>query len=336
MGNTVPQDMLQIEIARHGAPEVLVERRAPVPTPGPGEVLIAVAAAGINRPDVLQRLGQHPPPPGVTEVPGLEAAGKVAALGESVHDIAIGDEVCALLAGGGYAEYCVASATQCLPIPHAYTMEEAAALPENYFTVWSNVFQRSRLASGETLLVHGGSSGIGTTAIQLAAYFGAKIIATAGTDKKCAECLRLGAAKAINYRTEDFEQAALEWTAGRGVDMILDMVGGPYTQRNLRSLALEGRLVQIAFLEGSQITADFRSLMARRLSWTGSTLRPQSLEAKSAIAQELRKNVWPLLDAGHVRPLIDSTFPLTQVAQAHRLMESGEHIGKIVLYCGNE
>ncbi len=333
MADTVPQDMLQIEIARYGAPEVLIERRAPVPTPGPGEVLIAVEAAGINRPDVLQRLGKHPPPPGVTDVPGLEVAGKVVALGDQVHGVALGDDVCALLAGGGYAEYCVAPATQCLPIPSGYSMVEAAALPENYFTVWSNLFMRGHLKAGETLLVHGGASGIGTTAIQLAAYHGARVIATAGSLRKCNECIRLGADRAVNYHREDFEQAALEWTTGRGVDMVLDMVGGPYTERNLRSLAVEGRLIQIAFLEGSQITADFRTLMARRLTWTGSTLRPQSLEAKSAIAQELRHKVWPLLEAGHVRPLIYSTFPLSQAAQAHERMEGGAHVGKLVLLC---
>lgn len=335
MGDTAPQGMLQIEITQHGAPEVLVGRRAPVPVPGPSEVLIAVEAAGINRPDVLQRLGKHPPPPGITEVPGLEVAGRVAALGAQVHGISLGDEVCALLSGGGYAEYCVAPATQCLPVPSGYTMVEAAALPENYFTVWSNLFQRGRLKAGDTLLVHGGGSGIGTTAIQLATHFGAKVIATAGNTRKCAACVRLGADRAINYNTEDFEQATLEWTAGRGVDMVLDMIGGPYTERNLRSLALEGRLIQIAFLEGSQITADFRTLMARRLIWTGSTLRPQSIEAKSVIAQELRHKVWPVLDAGHVRPLIYSTFPLLQAAQAHQLMESGVHIGKIILHCSN-
>ncbi|MDI5936326.1 NAD(P)H-quinone oxidoreductase [Halomonas kalidii] len=331
MADTVPLDMRQIEIARHGGPEVLIDRRAPVPTPGPGEVLIAVEAAGINRPDVLQRLGKHPPPPGVTDVPGLEVAGKVVALGEQVHGVALGDDVCALLAGGGYTEYCVAPATQCLPVPRGYSMVEAAALPENYFTVWSNLFQRGNLKAGETLLVHGGTSGIGTTAIQLASYFGAKVIATAGSARKCDECVRLGADRAINYHREDFEQATLEWTAGRGVDMVLDIVGGPYTERNLRSLSVEGRLIQIAFLEGSQITADFRTLMARRLTWTGSTLRPQSLEAKSAIARDLRHKIWPLLEAGYVRPLIYTTFPITQAAQAHALMESGAHIGKIVL-----
>jgi putative PIG3 family NAD(P)H quinone oxidoreductase len=320
-----------VEIARPGGPEVLVPARRPRPSPGPGEVLIAVEAAGVNRPDVLQRQGHYPPPPGASDIPGLEVAGVVVALGEGVGEWAVGDRVCALLAGGGYAEYAAAPAPQCLPIPRGLTPVEAAALPETFFTVWTNVFERGRLRAGETLLVHGGSSGIGTAAIALAHAFGARVLATAGSAAKCAACEALGATRAINYRGEDFVAAVKETTGGRGADVVLDMVGGDYTPRNIECLALEGRLVQIAFLHGSRVQIDLLPVMQRRLVITGSTLRPRSVAEKGAIAGALRGQVWPLIEEGRVRPLIHATFPLERAGDAHRLMESGEHIGKIVL-----
>ena len=323
--------MIAVEIATFGGPEVLrlVERHDP--EPGPGEVLIDVAAAGVNRPDTMQRRGAYPPPPGASDLPGLEVAGTVAALGEGVTTWGVGDRVCALVAGGGYASRCVAPALQCLPVPAALDLTGAAALPETFFTVWTNVFERGRLRAGETILVHGGSSGIGTTAIQLAVARGAKVCVTAGSDAKCRACERLGAARAINYKTADFVQAVREVTGGRGVDLVLDMVGGDYFPRNLSVLAVEGRLVQIALLGGSTSAIDLRQVLLRRLTVTGSTLRPRSVEQKGAIAAALRREVWPLLDEGTVKPVIYRTFPFADAAAAHRLMESSEHIGKIVL-----
>jgi putative PIG3 family NAD(P)H quinone oxidoreductase len=323
--------MKAVEITSPGGPEVLRLAERERPTPGRGEVLIRVEAAGVNRPDVLQRQGHYPPPPGASDIPGLEVAGTVAALGGGVTGCCLDDGVCALLAGGGYAEYAVAPAAQCLPIPRGLDAVQAAALPETFFTVWTNVFERGRLAPGETLLVHGGSSGIGTAAIALAAARGARVLATAGTAEKCAACERLGAERAINHRREDFVAAVREATGGRGVDVVLDMVGGDYTARNLDCLARDGRLVQIAFLRGAQVQLDLRPLMMKRLTITGSTLRARSVEEKGAIAAALRREVWPLIEDGPVRPLIDSTFPLANAADAHRRMEGGEHIGKIVL-----
>jgi putative PIG3 family NAD(P)H quinone oxidoreductase len=323
--------MAAIEIARPGGPEVLSPARRPRPSPAAGELLIEVEAAGVNRPDVLQRQGHYPPPPGASDIPGLEVAGVVAAAGEGVSGWAEGDRVCALLAGGGYAEYAAAPAPQCLPVPRGLGAVEAAALPETFFTVWTNVFERGRLRAGETLLVHGGSSGIGTAAIALARAFGARVLATAGGAEKCAACERLGAARAVNYREEDFVAAVKAETGGRGVDVVLDMVGGDYTPRNLECLARDGRLVQIAFLRGSKVQLDLLPVMQRRLTITGSTLRPRSVEEKGAIARALREQVWPLIEQGRVRPLVHATFPLRKAADAHRLMESGGHIGKIVL-----
>lgn len=324
-------DMTAVEIAHPGGPEVLRAVTRPRPRPGPGEVLIAVEAAGVNRPDILQRQGHYPPPLGASDLPGLEVAGPVAALGEGVREWSTGDRVCALLAGGGYAEYAVAPAPQCLPVPHGLAGVEAAALPETFFTVWTNVFERGRLREGETLLVHGGSSGIGTAAVAIAHARGARVLATAGSPEKCAGCVTLGAERAVNCRQEDFVAAAMEATSGRGVDVILDMVGGDYTPRNLACLAVEGRLVQIAFLRGPQVQLDLRTLMQKRLTVTGSTLRARSVEEKGAIARALRQHVWPLVEDGRVRPVVHATFPLEQAADAHRLMESGAHIGKIVL-----
>jgi putative PIG3 family NAD(P)H quinone oxidoreductase len=327
--------MRAVEISAPGPPDVLrlVEREPPVP--GAGEVLVRVAAAGVNRPDVLQRRGGYPPPPGASDLPGLEVAGHVAAVGPSLDEMPArwreGDTVCALVAGGGYAEYCVAPAVQCLPVPGYLTLLEAAALPETFFTVWTNVFDRGRLQAGETLLVHGGSSGIGTTAIQLGAAFGARVFVTAGSAAKCAACRELGAAVAVDYRADDFVAVLREATAGRGVDVILDMVGGDYVARNLALLAVEGRLVQIAFLKASVAEIDLMPLMRRRLTITGSTLRPRTPAEKGAIAAALEARVWPLLAAGAVRPVIHATFPLARAADAHRLMESSAHIGKIVL-----
>jgi NADPH2:quinone reductase len=302
------------------------------PRPGPGEVLIKVHTAGVNRPDVLQRQGGYPPPAGASPILGLEVAGTIVATGGDAAPWRVGDEVCALVAGGGYAEYCVAPAPQCLPVPKGMTVADAAALPETFFTVWTNVFQRGRLGRGETLLVHGGTSGIGTTAIQLAHAFGARVLATAGSDEKCAFCEKIGADRAINYRAANFAEAVKELTGGKGADVILDMVGGPYLERNVRALAVEGRLVQIAFLQGSKVGSfDFMPVMLKRLTLTGSTLRPRSVAQKAEIARELREKVWPLLEAGTVRPVIHKTFPLAEVAEAHRLMESSKHIGKIML-----
>ena len=320
-----------IEIAGPGGPEVLVPASRPAPEPGHGEVLIEVAAAGVNRPDVLQRKGGYAPPPGASDIPGLEVAGTIAALGPGVTRWKVGDAVCALVAGGGYAELCVAPEAQVLPVPEGYDAVRAAALPETFFTVWTNVFDRGRLEGGETFLVHGGSSGIGTTAIQLASAFGARVFATAGSAEKCKACEALGAERAIDYRNEDFVAVVKEATDGRGVDLILDMVAGSYLPRDVAALAVEGRLVIIAFLGGSKVEMDFLPVMAKRLTVTGSTLRPRSVEQKSRIRDALMTEVWPLLAAGRVAPVLHRTFPLEDAAAAHALMESSAHIGKIVL-----
>jgi len=323
--------VIGVEITTFGGPEVLHAVERPDPMPGAGEILIAVAAAGVNRPDTMQRQGGYPPPPGASDLPGLEVAGTVAALGAGVEAWAVGDRVCALVAGGGYATRCVAPAPQCLPVPGPLSLTEAAALPETFFTVWTNVFERGRLREGETALVHGGSSGIGTTAIQLAAARGARVLVTAGSDEKCRACEGLGATRAINYRTEDFVEVVEQVTGGRGVDLVLDMVGGDYFPRNLAVLAVEGRLVQIALLGGGRSAIDLGRVLRRRLTVTGSTLRPRTVAQKGAIAEALRREVWPLLEAGRVKPVIHATFPLADAAGAHRLMESSTHIGKIVL-----
>jgi len=324
--------MIAIEITGPGGPDVLQAVERPDPIPAAGDVLIRVAAAGVNRPDVMQRLGLYPPPPGASDRPGLEVAGEIVALGAGVTGWRVGDRACALVSGGGYATLCVAPAAQCLPIPRGMDMVTAAAIPETFFTVWTNVFDRGRLNAGESALFHGGSSGIGTTAIQLAACRGVRVFATAGSDEKCRACEQLGAARAINYRAHDFVEAIRELTGGRGVDLVLDIVGGSYVARNLAALAMDGRLVQIGLMEGEAIAAiDFRRVLGRRLTITGSTLRPRSVEEKGQIADALRREVWPLLDAGAVRPVIHVTFPLAQASDAHRLMEGGEHVGKIVL-----
>jgi len=330
MSDALPERMTAIEIREPGGPEVLVAATRPVPQPGPGEVLIRVAAAGVNRPDVLQRQGAYPPPPGASDIPGLEIAGRVVALGPEAEGVGLGDAVTALVTGGGYAEYCAAPAAQCLPVPKALDAVAAAAVPETFFTVWSNVFDRAGLRAGESFLVHGGSSGIGTTAIQLATALGATVFATAGSAEKCRACKALGAARAINYREEDFVAVVKEATDG-GVDVILDMVGGDYIQRDIKALAPDGRLVFIAFLGGSTAEVDFLPVMLKRLSITGSTLRARSVAFKAAIAQSLRSQVWPLIEAGKVKPIVHKTFPLAEAAAAHALMESSAHIGKIVL-----
>jgi putative PIG3 family NAD(P)H quinone oxidoreductase len=323
--------MHAVEISQPGPPEVLKPVERPDPVPAAGEVLIRVAAAGVNRPDVLQRRGAYPPPPGASDLPGLEVSGTIEALGDGVTKWRAGDRVCALLSGGGYATLCVAPAVQCLPIPAAMDFVSAAALPETFFTVWTNVFDRGRLKPGETALFHGGSSGIGTTAIQLASARGARVFATAGSDEKCRACEQLGAERGINYKTEDFVALLKDVTGGRGVDLILDIVGGDYIARDLAALAVEGRLVVIGFMGGDTATLDFRRILGRRLTITGSTLRPRSAAEKGEIAAALRKEVWPLLEKGVIRPVIYRTFPLADAAAAHRLMESSEHVGKIVL-----
>jgi len=314
-----------------GGPEVLHIDTMPVPRPGPSDVLVHVAAAGVNRPDLLQRQGKYAPPPGASPILGLEIAGTVVAVGRDARRWQIGDEVCALLAGGGYAEYSLAPAPQCLPIPGSLSFIEAAGIPETFFTVWTNLFQRARLMAGETVLIHGGSSGIGTTAIQLARAFGARVFTTAGSAAKCAACRDLGAELAIDYRADDFVPAVTAATGGRGVDVILDMVGGPYVPRNIAALAVEGRLVQIAFMQGSRIEVDLQPLMLKRLTLTGSTLRPRSVAQKGAIARELEAMVWPRLHDGTVRPIISRTFPLDHAAEAHRTLAASTHIGKLIL-----
>jgi putative PIG3 family NAD(P)H quinone oxidoreductase len=331
MQETIPAAMMAIEIKAPGGPEMLVPATRPVPKPAAGEILVKVAAAGVNRPDVLQRLGFYNPPPGASDLPGLELAGQVAALGPEVRGWKIGDAVTALVAGGGYAQYAIVPAPQCLPVPKGLSLIEAAAIPETFFTVWTNVFERGRLARGETFLVHGGASGIGTTAVQLAHARGARVFATAGSDAKCRAVEALGAERCVNYRAADFVEILIKATGGRGVDVILDMVGGDYTARNVALLAMEGRLVQIAFLKSPEVALNFEPIMRKRLTLTGSTLRPRSVEQKGAIAAALKREVWPLLDAGTVKPVIFKTFPLADAAAAHRLMESDTHTGKIVL-----
>jgi NADPH:quinone reductase len=323
--------MIAVEIREPGGPDVLVAVDRPTPVPAAGEVLIKVAAAGVNRPDVFQRLGNYPPPKGVTDIPGLEVAGTIEQRGEGVTGWNLGDRVCALVAGGGYAEYCVAPTPQCLPIPRGLDFTVSAAIPETYFTVWTNVFQRGRLAAGESLLVHGGSSGIGTTAIQLARARGARVFATAGSPEKCAACERLGAERAIDYRTEDFVTLVRERTGGHGVDVVLDIVGADYFVRNIEALAHEGRLVEIATLHGVKAELNIQRIMQRRLTITGSTLRARSVEEKGALAAAVREHVWPLLEAGTVRPIIYATFPLRDAAAAHRVMDASTHVGKLVL-----
>jgi NADPH2:quinone reductase len=323
--------MTVIAIRAPGGPEMLVPEQRPAPQPGEREVLVKVAAAGVNRPDVMQRQGLYPPPKGATDIPGLEIAGEVAALGRGVARWKLGDKVMALVVGGGYAEYCVAHETHALPVPKDLKFVEAAAIPETTFTVWHNVFERGRLQTGETLLVHGGTSGIGTTAIQLAKAFGARVITTAGSAEKCAACRRLGADVAINYREDDFVAATKAATDGKGADVVLDMIGGDYIDRNYEAAAVEGRIVQIAVQHGSKATVDFRRILLKRLIHTGSTLRARSVEAKAAIARGVEAQALPLIAAGQVKPVIDSTFPLAQAAAAHSRMEQSAHIGKIVL-----
>jgi putative PIG3 family NAD(P)H quinone oxidoreductase len=326
----LPTTMTAIEIASPGGPDALTPATRPVPKPGLGEVLIQVAAAGVNRPDVLQRQGNYPVPPGASDIPGLEVAGEIVALGPDTGEWQCGDRVMALLAGGGYAEYASAPAAQCLPVPKGFTMIEAAAVPETFFTVWTNVFERGGLRSGESLLVHGGASGIGTTAVQLGAAFGARVFATAGAREKCRACERLGAERAIDYKTEDFVEVVKQLTGGKGVDVILDMVGGDYVVRNVAAAAVEGRIVSIAFLRGAKVEINLAPIMAKRLVLTGSTLRPRSVEQKARIADALRAKVLPLLDSGQIKPVIDATFPLTRAADAHRRIDA-DHTGKIVL-----
>jgi NADPH2:quinone reductase len=327
----LPDSMTAIAISRPGGPEVLEPVSLPLPQPGEGEILVAVAAAGVNRPDVLQRQGGYPPPPGAPETPGLEIAGEVVAVGSGVRRYRPGDRVCALVAGGGYAEYCTVAETNALPIPGDLGMVEAAGLPETFFTVWTNVFTRGRLQPGETLLVHGGSSGIGTTAIMMARVWGARTFATAGSAEKCRACEDLGAERAINYREEDFVEAVLAATDKHGADVILDMVGGEYVARNFKAAARDGRIVNIAFLQGSKVEINLLPLMLKRLTLTGSTLRPRSVEEKAEIARALEEHIWPHIAAGRIRPVIHQTFPLREAAAAHALMDSGAHIGKIIL-----
>lgn len=328
---SLPATMRCMEVPTPGGPEAFQLGQRPLPAPAAHEVLIEVEAAGVNRPDCFQRAGFYPPPPGASDLPGLEVAGTVVALGDQAQGVKMGDKVCALIPGGGYADYCTAPAALCLPWPRGFNAIQAAALPETFFTVWSNVFDRAAMQPGESLLVQGGSSGIGTTAIQLAHALGHKVYATAGSDEKCAACASLGADRAINYKTEDFTAVIKELTNKRGVDVILDMVGGDYIPREIKALADDGRIVLIAFLGGSKAQVDLAEVMRRRLVITGSTLRPRSVEFKQAIAQQLLEKVWPLLDAGKITPSIYATFPLTEVAKAHALMESSAHVGKIVL-----
>src|ERR1700682_1319533 len=327
----LPSKMRAVEVSKPGGPEVLVSAERPLPVPRANEILIKVAAAGVNRPDVLQRMGHYPVPPDASDLPGLEVAGEVAALGSSVKTYKIGDKVCALVHGGGYAEYCAAPEGRALPVPKGLSLVEAASLPETFFTVWGNVYERAKLAPGESLLVQGGSSGIGVTAIQMAKATGNRVFATAGSDEKCAACVRLGAEKAFNYKIQDFAAEVKAATGGKGVNVILDMVGGDYFPRELKSLADDGRIVFIAFLRGPKTELDINELMRRRLTVTGSPLRPRPVEFKGALAKSLREKIWPLIEAGKIKPQIYKTFPLEKAADAHRLMESSQHIGKIVL-----
>jgi putative PIG3 family NAD(P)H quinone oxidoreductase len=330
----LPAKMTAVAISEPGGPMVLKPERREVPQPGPGEIVVRVHAAGVNRPDVLQRRGVYPPPPGASDLPGLEVAGEVAALGDSESRWRVGDQVCALTPGGGYAEYVRVPAGHVLPVPAGFTYTEAAALPETFFTVWHNVFERGGLKEGESFLVHGGSSGIGTAAIQLASAFGARVIATAGSKEKCDACLKLGAERAVNYREEDFVAVAKDATAGRGVNVILDMVGGAYVSRNYDAASMDGRIVQIATLGGAMANADISKLMVKRLVHTGSALRPRTVEFKNALAAALEAQVWPLLATRRVAPVMDMIFPLREAWRAHERMEEGDHIGKIVLDVG--
>jgi putative PIG3 family NAD(P)H quinone oxidoreductase len=328
---SIPSEMTVVEIAAPGGPEQLKLAVRPVPQPGDGEVLIRVAAAGVNRPDVMQRQGRYPPPPGASDLPGMEISGEVAALGPKVSGLSIGEKVTALLPGGGYAAYALAAAPLCLPVPAGLSMIEAAAIPETYFTVWTNLFGRGGCKAGDTVLIHGGTSGIGTAAIQLGAAWGAKVYATAGSDEKARACERLGAIRGINYRTEDFVEVMREVTGKRGVDITLDMVAGSYVARNLEIAALEGRVVVISLLGGSRAEINMGVILTKRLTLTGSTLRSRTVAQKAEVAEAVRQNVWPLLAAGRARPVIHATFPLAQASEAHRLMETSAHIGKIVL-----
>ena len=331
MGSALPKTMRAVEITKPGEPDVLVAGERPLPAPAAGEVLIAVSAAGVNRPDCLQRRGRYPVPPGASDIPGLEVAGRIVAVGEGVTSWKVGEEACALLAGGGYATYCNVPGEQCLPIPKGLTMIEAASLPETFFTVWSMVWGRGRLAEGETFLVHGGSSGIGVTAIQMARALGHTVFVTAGTDEKCKACLDLGANHAINYKTQDYAAEVKRLTNGRGVDVILDMVAGEYVKRDIEALADDGRIVILALLGGAKGEVPFDPILRRRLTITGGTLRPRPVAFKGQIARELEERIWPLLESGKIKPVIHATFPLEEAAKAHALMESGVHIGKIVL-----
>lgn len=326
-----PVSMTGIALNGKGGPEVLQPQSMPVPTPGPGQILVKVAAAGVNRPDVQQRMGAYPPPPGHSPLPGLEIAGEVAATGPNVARWKAGDQVCALVNGGGYAEYCIAEDVQALPIPKGISMAEAGGIPETAFTVWNNVFERGALEAGDWFLVHGGTSGIGTTAIQLAKAFGARVIATAGSADKCKVCRDLGADHAINYKTEDFVAVIKEVTGSHGIDVTLDMVGGDYTEKNIAAAAEDGRIVQIATLAGPMTTFTLPRLMMKRLTLTGSTLRPRTRDVKARFARALEKQVWPLYASGRVKVIMDSTFPLAQASDAHRRMETSQHVGKIVL-----
>lgn len=331
----LPELMTAIDPAQPGGPEVLVPVERPVPTPGADEVLIRVAAAGVNRPDILQRLGGYPPPPGVTTIPGLEVAGEIVAVGADVPPEMIGQPMCALIAGGGYAEYVAAPLGQCLPVPEGLSMVEAAAMPETLFTVWTNLFERGYASEGDTALVHGGTSGIGTMAIALCNVFGVKVIVTAGSDEKVAACLKHGADHAINYKTEDFVERVKDLTEARGVDVVLDMVGGDYVARNIKCMAEDGRHVSIAVQGGAMATVPVFEIMRRRLTLTGSTLRARDVAFKTLVADELARAVWPFVADGRLRPVIDRTYPLAEAADAHRRMESGAHMGKIVLTIGD-
>jgi NADPH2:quinone reductase len=328
---SVPDTMTAVAITTPGGPEVLKADSLPTPKPGAGQVLVKVAAAGVNRPDVAQRMGAYPPPPGHSPLPGLEIAGEVAAVGDGVKRWKVGDKLCALVNGGGYAEYCIAEETAALPIPPGLDMVKAGAVPETFFTVWNNVFERGGLKAGEWFLVHGGSSGIGTTAIQLAKAFGAKVLATAGSADKCKACVDLGADRAINYKTEDFVAASKDATGGKGINVILDMVGGDYTDRNIIAAADDGRVVQIATLGGADVKINIARLMMKRVTLTGSTLRPRTREVKAGFARALEEKVWPLFAQGKLKVVVDSTFPLAQASDAHRRLETSAHVGKIVL-----
>lgn len=330
----IPSTMTAIDIKEPGGPEVLVSVERPVPLPAKGEVLIKVVAAGVNRPDVAQRIGAYPPPPGAPTIPGLEISGQIVAVGEGVDAGFVGTNVCALVAGGGYAEYCTAPIGQCLPVPKSLSLTEAAAIPETLFTVWTNVFERAYATEGDTLLVHGGTSGIGTMAIALGRLFGLSVIVTCGSDEKCAAALALGAAHAINYKTQDYVAEVARITEGKGVNIVLDMVGGDYLPRNLDCLGEEGRHVSIAVQRGASAEIPIWKIMQKRLTLTGSTLRARSVEFKSLVADEIARTVWPLVEAGELRPVMDRTFPLKEAAEAHRHMEAGDHVGKIVLLVG--